>query len=190
VFRIKETQEVSWHQNNPHASLRLVENAPGSFIDVGAGTSTLVDELLAIGRTDLSVLDVSAEALALTRRRLGDDAARVTFEVADISTWTPARSYHVWHDRAAFHFLTDPDHRRHYVNMVGNAVTTNGILVLGTFAEDGPDHCSGLPTARYSAADLTVLFSESFTLEHRERDIHQTPAGTSQPFTWVRLRRR
>ena len=189
VFRTRKPDSVSWYQDNPATSLRLVEHAPGSVIDVGAGTSTLVDRLLDAGRTDITVLDVSEAALALTRGRLGDAADRVTFEFADVANWKPARQYDVWHDRAAFHFLTDPAHHRRYVEVVTDAVATNGILVLGTFAQDGPTRCSGLPTARYGATDLATLFSARFTLEHHEREAHRTPSGATQEFTWVTLRR-
>ena len=188
VYRTRNLESVSWFQDHPATSLRLVESTPGSVIDVGAGTSNLVDELLGAGRTDVTLLDVSEAALTLTRRRLGDAADRVTFEVADVVDWNPGRQFDVWHDRATFHFLTDPAHRRRYVDLVADAVATNGILVLGTFAEDGPTRCSGLPTARYSATDLTTLFSPRFALEHEEREAHPTPAGTTQAFTWVTLR--
>jgi rhodanese-related sulfurtransferase len=188
VYRTRNLERVSWFQDNPATSLRLVESTPGSVIDAGAGTSTLVDHLLDAGRTDITVLDVSEAALALTRRRLGDAADGVTCEVADVVSWSPGRQYDVWHDRATFHFLTDPAHRRRYVDLVNDAVATNGVLVLGTFAEDGPTRCSSLPTARYSAADLAGLFSDRFTLEHEEREAHPTPAGDAQAFTWVTLR--
>ena len=188
VFRTRELDTVSWYQHDPATSLRLIEPVPGSVVDVGAGTSTLVDRLLDAGRTDITVLDVSDAALELTRARLGDTEDAVTFEAIDILSWEPGRQYDVWHDRAAFHFLTDPAHRRRYVEMVTDAVAAQGLLVLGTFAEDGPTRCSGLPTARYGATDLAVLFSERFTLEHQEREGHRTPAGATQEFTWVTLR--
>jgi len=188
VYRTRNLESVSWFQPDPVVSLRLVESMPGSVIDVGAGTSTLVDRLLEAGRTDVTVLDVSEAALELTRRRLGDSADSVTFEVADIVEWHPSRQFDVWHDRATFHFVTDPAHRRRYVDLVTDAIAADGLLVLGTFAEDGPTHCSGLPTARYSATDLASLFSARFTLEHEEREAHRTPAGTTQAFTWVTLR--
>jgi rhodanese-related sulfurtransferase/2-polyprenyl-3-methyl-5-hydroxy-6-metoxy-1,4-benzoquinol methylase len=188
VYRTRNLESVSWFQRDPAMSLRLVESTPGSVIDVGAGTSTLVDHLLEAGRTDITVLDVSEAALTSTRRRLGAAADRVTFEVADVMDWDPGRQFDVWHDRATFHFLTDPAHRRRYVDLVGDAVAAHGVLVLGTFAEDGPTRCSGLPTARYSATDLAGLFSARFTLEHQEREAHSTPAGATQAFTWVALR--
>jgi rhodanese-related sulfurtransferase len=188
VYRTRDLERVSWFQHDPAMSLRLVESTPGSVVDVGAGTSFLVDRLLESGRTDVTVLDVSDAALELTRRRLGDAADRVTFEIADVVEWSPGRQYDVWHDRATFHFLTDPAHRRRYIDLVAEAVAAGGVLVLATFAEDGPTRCSGLPTARYSAADLAELFSARFTLEHEERETHSTPAGTTQAFTWVTLR--
>jgi rhodanese-related sulfurtransferase len=188
VYRTKNLESVSWFQDSPATSRRLIESTPGSVIDAGAGTSTLVDHLLEAGRTDVTVLDVSEAALTLTRRRLGAAADRVTFEVADVVAWRPGRQYDVWHDRATFHFLTDPAHRRRYVDLVSDAVAANGVLVLGTFADDGPTHCSGLPTVRYGAADLGSLFSARFTLEHQESETHLTPAGTTQSFTWVTLR--
>jgi rhodanese-related sulfurtransferase len=188
VYRTRSLDSLSWFQREPAMSLRLVESTPGSVIDVGAGTSTLVDHLLEAGRTDITVLDVSEAALTSTRRRLGDAADRVTFEVADVVDWDPGRQFDVWHDRATFHFLTDPAHCRRYVDLVGDAVAGNGVLVLSTFAEDGPTRCSGLPTARYSATDIAGLFSARFTLEHQEREAHPTPAGSTQAFTWVTLR--
>ena len=190
VFRTKDTHEVSWYQETPDTSLALIADTPGSVIDVGAGSSTLVDELLADGRNDLTVLDISEAALELTRHRLAHRADLVSFEVADITTWAPQRTYEVWHDRAVFHFLTDPADQSRYVDLVTRAISPGGALVLGTFAEDGPTHCSGLPTARYSAESLAELFSAGFELEEQTRETHPTPAGTEQPFTWVKLRHR
>jgi trans-aconitate methyltransferase len=190
VFRTKDTHQVSWYQGKPGTSLALVADTPGSVIDVGAGSSTLVDELLDVGRTNLTVLDISEAALELTRQRLAHRANLVSFEVADITTWQPPRAYEVWHDRAVFHFLTDPADQSSYVDLVTRAISPGGALVLGTFAEDGPTHCSGLPTARYSPTSLADRFSVSFDLEQRTHETHQTPGGTEQSFTWVKLRRR
>jgi trans-aconitate methyltransferase len=189
VFRTKEIHEVSWYQQRPETSLALISDTPGSVIDVGAGSSTLVDELLTDGRFDVTVLDISAAALELTRRRLTNRASLVRFEVADIRTWAPQRTYQVWHDRAVFHFLTDPADQSGYVDLVRRAINPGGALVLGTFAEDGPADCSGLPTARYTAQSLADRFAEAFDLEAHTRETHQTPAGTTQPFSWVKLRR-
>jgi len=190
VFRTKDTHQVSWYQENPGTSMALIADTPGSVIDIGAGSSTLIDDLLAAGRTDLTVLDISEAALALTRRRLAHRADLVSFEVADITTWQPPRTYKVWHDRAVFHFLTNPADQSSYVDLVTHAISPGGALVVGTFAEDGPTQCSGLPTARYSAESLVDRFSAGFDLEQHTHETHQTPAGTGQPFTWVKLRRR
>ena len=113
----------------------------------------------------------------------------VSYVVTDLLAWQPDRGYDAWHDRAVFHFLTGPDEQREYVRTAAAAVVPGGAAVLGVFAEDGPTQCSGLPTARYSAAELAELFSRDFVLEHSEREEHVTPAGVVQPFTWVVLRR-
>jgi len=190
VFRTKDTRQVSWYQESHDTSLALIAGTPGSVIDVGAGSSTLVDELIAAGRTDVTVLDISEAALDLTQRRLANRADVVHFTVADIIGWEPGRTFHVWHDRALFHFLTDPADQSFYVELVTRAISPGGVLALGTFAEDGPTHCSGLPTARHSASSLADRFSEGFDLESQTHENHSTPAGTEQSFTWVKLRRR
>jgi len=190
VFRTKDTRDVSWYQPSPTTSLALMADTPGSVIDVGAGSSTLIDDLLAAGRTDLTVLDISEAALDVTRRRLAHRADLVNFEVADITTWHPQRTYTVWHDRAVFHFLANAVDQSTYVDLVTHATSPGGVLVLGTFAEDGPTECSGLPTARYGVESLAALFSAGFDLERYTRETHRTPAGIDQPFTWVKLRRR
>jgi len=191
VYALKAADEVSWYQSGAGLSIELIDKhaTPGPLIDVGAGASVLVDHLLAAGRTDVTLLDVSAEGLEETRRRLGDAASAVTFVVADLLTWRPLRQFAIWHDRAVFHFLTDPIDRDAYVRTVAAALAPQGVMVLGTFAADGPDQCSGLPTARYDAASLAALFSGSFSVETSTRELHRTPWGGEQPFTWLVLRR-
>lgn len=190
VYGAKSAEEVSWFQRDPEVSLRLVAAVPGSLVDVGAGASLLVDRLLAAGRTDLTLLDVSSTALEVTRNRLGSAAGQVTFAVADVLTWAPGRTFDCWHDRAVFHFLTNPTHKANYVQCAARLVAPGGAVVLGTFAADGPTSCSGLPTARYSSADLAAEFAEAFTLEHTEQETHRTPWGAEQRFTWLVLRHR
>jgi len=188
VYTTKATDDVSWFQSEPVTSLRLLRTwarPGGSVVDVGAGTSPLVDRLVEAGRDDVTLLDVSTEALDAVRRRLGDRAGAVRFAVADVRTWNPRRTFDVWHDRAVFHFLVDPADRQAYVDQASAAVAPGGMVVLATFAADGPTSCSGLPTARYDAAALTALFAPAFALEHAERQEHVTPWGTVQPFTWV-----
>jgi hypothetical protein len=162
VYTTRPTDEVSWFQADPEISLRLINQScpatpAGSLIDVGAGASTLVDRLLDQGHTDLTVLDVSSEALDLVAARLGERAGQVARICHDLLTWHPTRQFRLWHDRAVFHFLTEPGDRGAYVTLVTRSVEPAGALVLGVFAKDGPTSCSGLPAARYSAAELQDL---------------------------------
>ena len=189
VWRTKAADEVSWFQRRPDVSLRLVDTAPGSIVDVGAGESYLVDHLLAAGRTDVSLIDVSAEALDVVRARLGEDASRVSFVTADVVGWSPGRTFECWHDRAVFHFLTEPSSQAAYVETAGRLVSPGGAAVIGAFASDGPSECSGLPVARHEPDDLAELFGGAFTLEHAEHEMHHTPWHAEQHFTWVVLRR-
>ena len=189
VFATRAPRSVSWHQQAPETSLRLLRDLPGSVVDVGAGSSTLVDELLAEGRDDVTVLDVSAGALELSRQRLGPSAAGVRFVVTDLLAWQPERRYDAWHDRAVLHFLTDPAEQVAYADLAARAVRPGGGAVVGVFAEDGPTECSGLPTARHSADTLAALFAPWFSAIRAERQVHVTPDGRRQPFTWLVLRR-
>jgi len=177
----------------PATSVRLLgdwASPTGSVIDVGAGASTLVDLLLDAGRGDVSVLDISEAALMKVRDRLGGRSGAVTFVAADVRSWQPDRTCDAWHDRAVFHFLVDPADRDRYVAMVTRALAPGGVVVLATFAADGPTQCSGLPTGRYDPADLVRAFGPGFELLHAEREEHATPPGAIQPFSWVVLRRR
>lgn len=184
--------EVSWYQREPATSLRLIQDLAvepsASVIDVGAGEATLVDRLLDLGFTDLTVLDLSQHALTDVRERIGERARHVSFFHQDVLTWKPDRQYDIWHDRAVFHFLTERTSRNRYVEIAALAVRVGGSLVLATFAEDGPTHCSGLPVSRYSAEELEDAYSGSFSLVAAEREEHVTPSGAVQPFTWVVLR--
>jgi SAM-dependent methyltransferase len=193
VHATKADDEVSWFRTEPTSSLRLLEAwAPekGALVDVGAGSSPFVDRLVDAGWHDLTVLDVSASALAKVRDRLAARAEAVTFVHADVRSWQPGRTFATWHDRAVFHFLVDAAHRSHYVGTAADATVPGGVVVLATFAADGPTTCSGLPTARYGADELAACFATAFDLVHTEREEHVTPFGTVQPFTWVVLRRR
>ncbi len=193
VYEADPPDQVSWFEREPSVSLRLVESlAAGpsaAMIDVGGGCSMLVDRLLEEGFADLTVLDVSERALASARARLGPSAKRVNFLHADVVRWEPARQFAVWHDRAVFHFLTVQSDRDRYVEAAQRAVHSGGALVLATFAPDGPDRCSGLPVLRYSADDLTAVFAPAFSLVAQQREVHRTPGGVDQPFTWAVFRR-
>jgi SAM-dependent methyltransferase len=193
VYATRPSAELGWFESEPSTSLRLVESVASgtatAVIDVGGGASLLVDRLLDLGYTDLTVLDVSQHVLDEVRDRLGDRRASVNLVHDDVLTWLPARSYDIWHDRAVLHFLTQPAERERYVQIAERAVRENGVVIVGTFAEDGPTQCSGLPVTRYSATDLATLFCTSFVPVARERAEHVTPTGVVQPFTWIVLRR-
>lgn len=185
-------EEHSWYQREPTTSRRLLLTADpqrGAVVDVGAGTSPLAQRLLDEGWSDVTVLDISAEALGDLRARLADRPGRVAFVVADVLEWEPNRTFDVWHDRAVFHFLTGEDEKGRYAATAARAVRPGGALVIGTFAEDGPTHCSGLPTSRYDADGLAAVFAADFSPVHAEREQHSTPAGRVQPFTWLVLHR-
>lgn len=191
AYRSKSGTGVSWFQVVPIVSLELIELLAvahgAAVIDVGGGSSSLVDHLALRGFTDLSVLDVSDAALEEARARLGNHAA-VTWLREDVLAWTPTRRYGLWHDRAVFHFLTDQKDRNTYVDTLSSALSPGGALVMATFAEDGPEYCSGLPVARYSAADLSALLGDSFEVIAERRELHTTPTGVVQPFTWIAAR--
>jgi 2-polyprenyl-3-methyl-5-hydroxy-6-metoxy-1,4-benzoquinol methylase len=193
VYASIPSTEVSWYEREPAASLRLVEAMASSpsvaVIDVGAGASLLVDRLVSDNFTDVTVLDVSQQALTHVEQRLGEGAQHVTFVRHDVLTWRPDRQYDIWHDRAVFHFLTDDAQRDQYIEIAARAICVGGGLVLATFAEDGPTRCSGLQVSRYSPEDLEGVFSGSFSLVEHEREEHVTPAGGVQPFTWAVFRR-
>jgi SAM-dependent methyltransferase len=191
VYATRNPTLLSWYQRDPAVSLRLVESRAdtgAAIVEVGAGASTLADHLVARGYHDLTLVDLSRAALDLVTARLGD-VAGVRTVIADVRSWIPSRRYDLWHDRALFHFLADPEDQRRYVRVAAEALGPGGVVVLGTFAEDGPTHCSGRPVARHGAADLAKTFAPTFTLAASERELHRTPSGAVQPFTWVVLER-
>lgn len=161
-----------------------------SVIDVGGGASVLAGALLGRGFADVTVLDISATAIGYARRRLGPQAAAgVHWLAADLLTWRPRRYYRVWHDRAVYHFLTAAAGQRRYWQALEDATGSGAVAVLGCFAPDGPQRCSGLPVARYSAGDIAGQLGNDWTLTSQAREEHVTPAGVRQPFTWVALRK-
>jgi trans-aconitate methyltransferase len=183
----------SWTQEQPAESLEaLAVTAPrpdAPFIDVGGGSSRLTGALLDAGHSDVTVLDISEAALDLARRRLGPRADMVTWLVADLVTWRPARQYATWHDRAVLHFFTDPGDRARYADTLRAALLPGGHAIIATFAPDGPDRCSGLPVQRNSARDIADLLGHDFELLRAHVREHRTPSGAVQPFTWVIARR-
>ena len=179
---------VSWYQAAPEVSLELVDalgvHRDAAVIDVGGGASFFLDELAARGFEDLTVLDISASALEAARQRLPAEAA-VQFVDADLLKWAPGRSYDLWHDRATFHFLVTAPDRDKYLATMRRSVVPGGKVIIGTFAEDGPETCSGLPVNRYSAVDLVAELGDGFAELETRRENHVTPRGAVQPFTWV-----
>jgi SAM-dependent methyltransferase len=193
VYSTKEHTDVSWFQANPALSLHFitsVSDSTASVVDIGAGESLLVNFLFDNGYSDLTVVDISEKALSALRSRLGDAARHVTFAVVDITQWEPDHSFDVWHDRAVFHFLTDDQSRSSYIRIAGRSIREGGHLIIGTFADDGPEQCSGLPTARYSLEALASLFHEEFAIVTTQREEHTTPWGSSQNFSWVVLQKK
>ncbi len=195
-YRDTGSARVSWFTPDMSTSVGLLHRAgtspTTSVVDVGGGTSVLVDRLVAEGTADVTVVDVSGVALDEARRRLAARAPdnRVVWVHADVLDWTPGRTWDLWHDRAVFHFLTQPDDVARYVDLAARCVAVGGHLVVGTFSEDGPPTCSGLPVSRYSTAALASVFARAFDLVHAADEDHLTPSGTFQHFSWVLLRRR
>ena len=189
VYQTKGPDQVSWFQAEARLSRQLIEtrapNRSSAIIDIGAGASTLVDGLLDAHYHALTVLDLSPAALQLVRVRLGDRASRVDWRAADVlEASLESHAFDVWHDRAVFHFLTADADRRRYVEQVQRAVRPGGLVIVATFAEDGPLRCSGLEVARYSPTQLHAEFGTPFTLLESHRELHTTPSGTTQAFTY------
>jgi trans-aconitate methyltransferase len=191
VYQDRSPLEVSWYEREPAMSLRLLDaaglTAQTSVIDVGGGASLLVDRLVARGVADVTILDIAEPALKVSRDRLGPAGERVAWLAEDLLAWQPPRQYDLWHDRAVFHFLTEPADRARYLAVLRAALSPGGHAVVATFAPDGPEYCSGLPVARYGPADLADELG--LRLVREEREEHLTPAGVLQPFTWTVLAR-
>jgi len=193
VYTDKAVHETSWHQANPLPSLSMIGAAAGdhrpSLIDIGGGASLLVDHLLGLGYRDLSVLDIAGAALAQARRRLGPAAAQVEWIETDVTKFKPARTWEIWHDRAAFHFLTDAADRRRYMGVLNKALARGGQAIIAAFAPDGPSRCSGLDVVRYDAASLAAELGTGFVLREERFEVHRTPAGREQRFGFYRFGR-
>jgi SAM-dependent methyltransferase len=194
VYAAKAEAEVSWFQETPAPSLdllRLIGARPtSSLIDIGGGASRLVDCLIAQGFVNTTVLDLAEAALAASRRRLGNEAGKAKWIVADVTRWQPADTYDVWHDRAALHFLTAPEDQAAYVEVLKRALRQGGHAIIGTFALDGPEKCSGLQVRRHDAESLGTLLGTDFTLVDSRRHEHVTPWNSVQKFQFSTFRRR
>lgn len=193
VYATKAPDAVSWYRAHLETSLALIERAAGthsaSIIDVGGGESTLVDDLLARGYRNVTVLDVSETAIDVTKKRLGAAAEHVRWLAGDITEIKLApNAYDVWHDRAVFHFLTAPEQRAAYVQQVAAAVRPGGHVIVSTFGPEGPTKCSGLDVVRYDEESLHRQFGVRFRLEESSKEVHQTPFGTTQQFLYCYCR--
>ena len=187
-----DEQELSWHQPEPSLSLELIESLRpegGRLIDIGGGTSRLVDRLLVMGRWQVTMLDISPAALNVAQHRLGTQPDRVNWVVADVTAAAELPEVDVWHDRAVFHFLTHPADRYRYVSLAERSLPPGAHLVIATFAPTGPTRCSGLPVSRYDAASLIAAFRGGFELQGSRPESHRTPAGAQQDFVYAVLRR-
>ncbi len=195
VYREKKEAQTSWFRAHLDESLRLIDslNLPrdAALLDVGGGRATLVDDLLQRGFTDVGVLDISATALDEARTRLGAAGADVNWIAGDVTeVELPAARYALWHDRAVFHFLVDKIARDRYVRQISRVVRRGGHAVIGAFAADGPERCSGLPVARYDADTLAAQFAPTLEKVAASRELHRTPWNSEQAFTYVVLSRR
>jgi len=191
VYEQKSPLEVSWYQSDPLLSLELIQNTgipqDAAIIDVGSGASILVDRLLASGYRNVSVLDLSAKALAYAQARLGGTSHRATWIEADITAFIPPINYDLWHDRAVFYFLTNAEDRRKYVDVLKHGVRSGGHVIIAAFAIGGPTQCSGLGIVQYDAEKLSETLGEQFRLAEERVELHITPANREQKFVYFRL---
>jgi SAM-dependent methyltransferase len=194
AYRAKRADQVSWYRAHLEVSFALLVkaglNRQSGVIDIGGGASTLVDDLLDFGVRAITVVDLSPVALEIARSRLRSRAAQVSWLAADVTTSDlPEEGFDLWHDRAVLHFLTAPEAAQAYVRAAARAIASGGHAVIGCFAADGPEKCSGLPVVRRDPADVAALFGESFSLVESRREVHSTPGGVQQRFAYALLRK-
>lgn len=194
VFATKAESEFSWYQPNPQTTIDFFEscnvNIDAQIIDMGAGDSYFVDALITKGYKNISVLDISAMALDRAKNRIGEKAKQINWIESDMLDFNPSVSYDFWHDRAAFHFLTQQQQIEKYVFLVSKSISKNGYLLLGTFADDGPEKCSGLAVTRYNENVMKVLFEKSFDCIKCVYENHTTPFNTVQQFLFCLFRKK
>jgi 2-polyprenyl-3-methyl-5-hydroxy-6-metoxy-1,4-benzoquinol methylase len=194
VYATKAEKEVSWFQENPAPSLELIAatgiRRDADIIDVGGGASRLVDSLLERGFHRIAILDLSANALEEAKKRLGRRADEIVWIAEDVTTWESSSTYDLWHDRAAFHFLTEAADRDAYIVRLKKAVRAGGNVIIATFAADGPERCSGLPIVRYDPEAVASALGPEFDLVESRRHDHVTPGGNTQRFQFSRFFRR
>ncbi len=188
IYQNKKFEEVSWYQDIPETSLDFIDNLDlepeANIIDIGGGDSHLVDHLLKRNFQHISVLDISELALQRARKRLGGKTEKVTWIASDVTEFQPLEKYELWHDRAVFHFLTDEKNIQQYLQLINEAISSEGFLILATFSEKGPEQCSGLPVKQYSVDQLKHLLEDNFEIVEIKNINHQTPVGDIQNFTF------
>ncbi len=194
VFATKLETEVSWYQPSPKTSLDFISNLniskEAKIIDIGGGDSYLVDALLERGFTNITLLDISAQAIERIKSRLGAKATIVTFIVSNILDFNPTETYDLWHDRASFHFQTDEQQIQKYADIVAKSVATNGNMIIGTFSENGPKKCSGLDITQYNEATMNAVFAPNFEFLNSITEDHTTPFDTIQNFIFCSFKRK
>ena len=194
IYQQKSSDSLSWYQEQASQSFQLINKSVSHFtdavIDIGSGSSVLVDQLVDAGFSQLSILDISAAALQISKQRLANVGKDIDWCVDDVTQFIPSRQYRVWHDRAVFHFLTSVQDRRAYVETLSQALMPGGYAIIATFSVGGPNQCSGLPVVQYDAEKLSMALGDRFKLlEHLIED-HLTPAKLIQPFSYFRLQKK
>jgi 2-polyprenyl-3-methyl-5-hydroxy-6-metoxy-1,4-benzoquinol methylase len=193
IYSTKEIDGVSWYQETPTTSLNIIDslklNLNTSIIDIGAGKSFLADNLLDLGYNDITILDISRNALNEVTRRVGKKNHKIKCIESNVIDLSSGQKYDVWHDRAVFHFITNNQEREKYLDLLNSSLNKDGCLIIGTFSEDGPLKCSGLEVQRYSVKDLRELLKSNFKFIDGFKEIHDTPFNTSQSFTFCTFKK-
>ena len=193
IYSTKEIDGVSWYQETPTTSLNIIDslklNLNTSIIDIGAGKSFLADNLLDLGYNDITILDISKNALNEVTRRVGKKNHKIKCIESNVIDLSSGQKYDIWHDRAVFHFITDNKEREKYLDLLNSSLNKDGCLIIGTFSEDGPLKCSGLEVQRYSVKDLRELLKPNFKFIDGFKEIHDTPFNTSQSFTFCTFKK-
>ncbi len=194
IYQTKELKDVSWYQPTPVSSMEFIQQLDlpkhAAIIDVGGGDGFLVDNVLEQGYTNITVLDISEAALNRAKQRLGNKAEKVKWIVADIADFSPSEKYDLWHDRAAFHFLTNENEIENYTKALNLALNENGFLVIGTFSEQGPKKCSAIEIRQYTESMMSNVFSKNFKKLNCITVDHHTPFDTKQNFLFCSFQKR
>jgi 2-polyprenyl-3-methyl-5-hydroxy-6-metoxy-1,4-benzoquinol methylase len=191
IYTTKEFKEVSWYQMTPETSLHLIDagkfDKNAAIIDIGGGDSFLVDHLLELGFTNITVLDISQQAIDNAKKRLGRRQTEVTWIVTDITDFTSQKRYDLWHDRAAFHFLTAQNDINTYASTLSQSIQENGTAIIGTFSKSGPKKCSGIDIKQYNQNEFEMVFGETFSTKDFINVDHLTPTKNEQNFNFITL---